>query len=192
MERADDEFMYRHREFANRPHYDECDKDLVSRASDAVDDGALFRAIEDEFRKKLGLLNYNHYFLDTTGCPPFWYSPYDNDGGDRVIQRTYRLAEGRTRLSSCARIHTFGTQRSAQAEHQNRIARGAVIPIGEAFDKGYYIVYRGSCCSGYPWLVYLALHRTGNYLCGERVPEAVELLDRYKLRHAAECTGCRE
>lgn len=84
----------------------------------------------------------------------------------------------------------MATQEEAAEIHERRIKNNEVIPIRDAIEQEYGIINRCQFCNGYPWAVYLALHRSGNYLRGERIPEAVELLDKYKERHAMECNGC--
>ena len=184
--------MYHHRRFANSKG-DECDWELVERARNAVDDEAIIAAIEDTFRSKVGLLNYNHYFLDMDNWFDFMlYSPYDKDGGRRVMERTYRLAETKCSLPSYAEIYTYDSQRDAQRTFERHIARDKLVPIGKACEERITIIgICHCCCVPNTRLWYLALHRSGNYLCGKRMPEAVALLDKYKKRHLAECTGCR-
>lgn len=205
MEYDDNEFMRRHAYFVNWPYYEEYqgygafllvpyhaedETELIERARDAVDEVAVIDAIEETFLEKLGAQNYNRYFCYLTGSPVICYSLSDEDGGKRVLEQIYSIAQREHSLSSFFRILTVTTQKEAVYTHEYGIKYDEVKPIKEAIENEYGITNPCPSCNGYPWACYLALHRSGNYLRGERIPEAVELLDKYKERHAMECNGC--
>ena len=190
MDHDDNVFTYRHGNFVNRSHCDECDRELVRKASDAIDFVALNRSLGKTFLEKLGAQDDNHYFVDSGRISPeMFYSPYEDDGGNYVLHKSFDIARNKSRLASYCRIHTPESQGEAEILHRAEIEDKTVRSAKELIEAGY-LTSGCSSCAGNPWPIYLALHKTGNFVRGERIPEAAKLFDKYKERHVMECNWC--
>ena len=192
MNHDDNVFTYRHERFVNYSDFDKSDRELVRKATDAIDIPALEDSIEETFLEELGAHNYNNYFRGYgRGSPEMVYSHYEEDGGEYAMHNLFDIARNKNRLASYCRIHTPYSQAEAQELHHIAIERKNVQSVKSLIDEGS-LIYPCSACAGHPWPIYLALHKTGNFVRGEPIPEAAKLFDKYKERHVMECNGCSD